>query len=309
MQVTTREGNVGTALSVDVGLKVAVVATDFSRFGEQAVWRSAQLQLAPDATLVLTHVLPGRFDKTVDSLIRSAAERELDRAAARIGDRLVEGGRSDIRVRVRLVRGSPAAAITEVAEANGAELVAVGRRGHNPLRELLIGSTASNLLRHGRFPILIATDSPRMGFAEVIVGYDQSATALAAARLAKRLLPRGVAIRVVHAFEDEWRGLPPAFVVDASALPLGTSLEPLERRAEEVQDAMERVWPRDDFQVVIEEADPRKLLLDVARESGADLIVMGSRGLSGFARVALGSVAEAVLHRTEADMLIVPAPR
>jgi len=293
--------------ALDGGLHTILVATDFSIDGEQAIHRATQLALALDATIVLVHVLPGHFDQTVDSLIRSEAERALDRAAAQMGDRLMVRGRPDVRVRVRLARGNPAVEIARVAESNDAELIVVGRRGHTPLVELLIGSTASQLLRHGGFPVLVATRAPRAGYHNVVIGFDQSQTALTAARLAQRLLPAGVTIRVVHAYEDQWRGVPPAFLVNATPEQLGASIEPLERRAERIQEALEQVWPRDDFRIVVEEADPRKLVLEVAREAKADLVVLGSRGLSGIARMTLGSVAESVLHRTAKDVLIVPA--
>ena len=291
----------------DGGLRTILVASDFSIDGDQAIHRATQLALVPDATIVLVHVLPGPFDLTVESLIRSEAERALDRAAAQMGDRLVTRGRPDVRVRVRLARGNPAVEIARVAESNDAELIVVGRRGHTPLLELLIGSTASQLLRHARFPVLVATRAPRAGYHDVVIAFDLSPTAVAAGRLAKRLLPAGVTIRVVHAFEDQWRGVPPAFLVNATPEQLGASIEPLERRAERIQEALEQVWPRDDFRIVVEEADPRKLVLEVAREAQADLIVLGSRGLSGIARMTLGSVAESVLHHTAKDVLIVPA--
>jgi nucleotide-binding universal stress UspA family protein len=290
----------------DVGLKVVVVATDFSHDGDQAVWRSSDLALSPDATLILTHVLPRHFEASVDSLIRSAAERALDQTASTIGDRLLAAGRSDVKVKVRLVRGVPAEEIERIAETNEADLVTVGRRGHNPLRELLIGSTASKLLRLGRLPVLVASGSGRTPYENVLLGYDLSNPARAAARLLKRMLREGVVPKVVHAFEHQWLGLPPAYLINTSDEDFHVSSGSVDDRRLEVQEALADLWSPEDIRIVVEASDPRRLLLETARRTDADLIVMGSRGLSGFARVALGSVAGSVLNRAEMDVLIVP---
>jgi len=49
----------------------------------------------------------------------------------------------------------------------------------------------------------------------------------------------------------------------------------------------------------------RRLILEAAREHGADLIVMGSHGRGGVARLMLGSVAERVVRAAEVPVLVV----
>jgi nucleotide-binding universal stress UspA family protein len=50
--------------------------------------------------------------------------------------------------------------------------------------------------------------------------------------------------------------------------------------------------------------DPADALLEIAEQEGADLIVVGSRGMHGMTRV-LGSVPNKVSHRTRCNVLIV----
>jgi len=52
-----------------------------------------------------------------------------------------------------------------------------------------------------------------------------------------------------------------------------------------------------------------KTILDQAAEVGADLIVVGSRGLSDAKAVVLGSVSRAVLHEADRPVLVVPTPQ
>lgn len=50
--------------------------------------------------------------------------------------------------------------------------------------------------------------------------------------------------------------------------------------------------------------DPAEVLLEVAKDFNADLIVVGSRGLSSHAHFILGSVAASVAHHAPCDVLV-----
>lgn len=52
--------------------------------------------------------------------------------------------------------------------------------------------------------------------------------------------------------------------------------------------------------------DPREVIVRVAKELPADLVVLGSHGRRGLARVLLGSVAEEVVRLAPCPVLVVP---
>jgi nucleotide-binding universal stress UspA family protein len=56
------------------------------------------------------------------------------------------------------------------------------------------------------------------------------------------------------------------------------------------------------------EGDPAAEVLRLAREVGADLIVMGTHGRTGLSRLLAGSVAEQVMRRAACPVLTVRAP-
>jgi nucleotide-binding universal stress UspA family protein len=55
------------------------------------------------------------------------------------------------------------------------------------------------------------------------------------------------------------------------------------------------------------EGDPAQVLIDVAEEAGAELIVVGARGLTGLERWLLGSVSSKLSQHAPSDVMIVRA--
>lgn len=74
----------------------------------------------------------------------------------------------------------------------------------------------------------------------------------------------------------------------------------LERTARESDPTLQRVHVR------VAEGSPADVLLAVADEIRADLIVVGTRGLRGAARVVLGSVSQTVVSRSPRPVAVVP---
>jgi nucleotide-binding universal stress UspA family protein len=56
------------------------------------------------------------------------------------------------------------------------------------------------------------------------------------------------------------------------------------------------------------EGDPVREILRVAKDSSADLIVMGTHGWTGLARLLMGSVAENVVRKAECPVLTLKTP-
>jgi nucleotide-binding universal stress UspA family protein len=53
------------------------------------------------------------------------------------------------------------------------------------------------------------------------------------------------------------------------------------------------------------EGDPARVILSVAQEKNADLIVVGARGLTAFERFLLGSVSSKLAHHSPCSLMIV----
>jgi nucleotide-binding universal stress UspA family protein len=140
----------------------------------------------------------------------------------------------------------------------------------------------------------------------IVVGTDGSETARKAVREALELAKQlGARLDVVSAYEpvsnqrlrEEARQVPGD--LEWMVNPREDVEATLREAAEEVEGAGVQVetFPR--------EGDPSDAILDVAEERGADLIVVGNKGMTGAKRFLLGSVPNKVSHHAPCSVLIV----
>ena len=67
--------------------------------------------------------------------------------------------------------------------------------------------------------------------------------------------------------------------------------------------------PQADIETMLRTGEARDVIVDVAREIGAELIVMGTHGRRGVRRALIGSIAEGVLRIAPCPVLAIREPR
>jgi nucleotide-binding universal stress UspA family protein len=143
---------------------------------------------------------------------------------------------------------------------------------------------------------------------EIVVGVDHSAGAREALRFAlteARL--RGASLRAIHTWQLPYSGAGFGFTESAYRT---DELSELRSAAEAALDAtIEEAIP-DVGEVEIDrrviEGVPAGVLVEQSR--GAELLVVGSRGLGGFRGLLLGSVSQQCAHHAACPVVIVHAP-
>jgi nucleotide-binding universal stress UspA family protein len=234
--------------------------------------------------------------------LRAAAEAAAETSRVALGVRAAGA-------KVRVVEGDPRDEILRGADEWDADLVVLGSRGLGRVRDLLLGTVSIAVARHCLRPVLVVKDAARP-LRTALVALDGSEQALDALRFiaalprSKELAVRlasvvektpfpATAPRIVHpqlkaaveAIEGERRGmLEQALAAGRACLPTASPLEP------------------------IPTGDPAEEILRLADENGADLIVVGARGLGTVKRLLLGSVSERVLRDARCPVLVVKRP-
>jgi nucleotide-binding universal stress UspA family protein len=139
----------------------------------------------------------------------------------------------------------------------------------------------------------------------IVIGIDHSDGAKAALRFAlEEARLRQATLRAVHAWQFAYLGAPG---IEGTNPHAGGEFEALRSAAEAALDATLQEVAADAKEVEIErrvvQGTPAAVLVEESR--GADLLVVGSRGLGGFAQLLLGSVSQQCAHHAECPVVIV----
>ena len=206
-----------------------------------------------------------------------------------------------------VLRGRPATILVDEANRFAADLIVAGSRGHGPIASLVLGSVSAELVDHAACPVLVAR---RTAAQRVLFASDGSLSASDAEEvLARWPIFDGATMRVVSVAEvvRPWHtGLAPTMyrqVVDAYGKDLEAAKSEHEAVARGAAGRLEAAGRTVDAKVRV--GDAAAEIIEEASSWQADLIVLGSRGLTGLSRLLLGSVARNVLQGTEGSVLIV----
>ncbi|RBY83822.1 universal stress protein [Geodermatophilus sp. TF02-6] len=272
------------------GIGEVVVGVDGSDEARRALaWALGEARLRGVAVRMLT-VWEGR-QPPGDRDGRTVVEFEEDVAARMRADAVGAAqvtGTTAVPVVPEVRYGHPARSLIEAAGSDG--LLVVGSRGMGGLRGRLMGSVSQQCAQYADCPVVVArgewVGERTASLRRVVVGVDGSDDSVSAARFAAaeaRL--RGAELHVVHGWIDTVSG----YGGPLWEVPDATLREEAEAALQQSLQAAGLDRPGD-VRVRAEaiEGVDRDVLLDVAE--GADLLVVGSRGRSGWAGLLLGSV-------------------
>jgi nucleotide-binding universal stress UspA family protein len=213
------------------------------------------------------------------------------------------------KVRKRVLEGHPGHEIVNFAESGGFDLVVVGAGGHSWIGNRLLGSVSTFVLHEAPCSVLVLHRLVKHdGVGKVVVGVDGSTTSHETARhLASILDPERCVIEIVSVAHVDTPVAMPAlmgpFVLDERSMKHQEEVLAQHARgyvreaAAFLEDSGFRVSSRVEF------GGEATVLLDVAREVNADLLVVGSRGLGPIRRALLGSVSDQVARHAPAALV------
>ncbi len=141
--------------------------------------------------------------------------------------------------------------------------------------------------------------------AKIVVGVDGSEVGQRALEwAADEAKLRGAEVVAVHAYRSEWIYYPEYVAVRTIVTPTDLAAEAealLATTIENLGDKKEGVTITPE---AVNDSNPAHALLE--RAADADMIVVGTRGLGGFAGLLLGSVSQKVAHHSRVPVVIIP---
>jgi len=285
-------------------IRTVIAATDFSFSAHRAARRAAAVAKVHGATLHLLHVLDSSSAKAllrrspaidVEHPLHVEAERALDSLA---DDVAAAGGE----VTERLLREGRV--MDEIlAAAASSDLVVLGPRGVNPLRDFILGSTAERMARMIECPMLVVKQDPQLPYENVLVPVDFSDYSVPALRFASEVAP-GATLHVFHALDCPLQGrLRSAGVTDEG---IAAYCDELHREANASMAELTAGLQERTVFGTVQAADARVAINERAAANNCTLIVMGKQGRSWLTEHILGSVTRVALERATCDVAVVP---
>src|SRR6266511_3954308 len=209
-------------------------------------------------------------------------------AESLVGYSLEAATRAGVEADAEMATQDPADLLLEVAERRQADLLVVGNKGMGEAKRFRLGSVPDRIAHFAPCDLLIV-DTARFQTAQgrsdrvyraIVAGTDGSPTAAEAARKAFEL---AMLVRAEVTLVYVGDPIVGAITLEetASGRPDGVTV-----------------------QTQVTEGDPAEQLIEVAEAQGADLIVVGNKGIAGARRFLLGSVPNKVAHYASTDVLI-----
>lgn len=263
-------------------LLLATEGSDFDIGSERLAFAMAQRCQLPLA-VVVPMVSNPEFEALAPQ-IAAKAERE---AALKIGQLKAQAQAAHVSIELTVRRGEePFREIVDEAARLKSELIIIRRRGKRGiLANLLVGEMVSKVAAHARCHVLITPRDAQMWSQSVLVAVDTSEDCSAIVRTAA-----GVAAQC---------GLPLQVVTVIAAESLRTPAQAtLAQWVAQVQSLGLSI--RSEIRV----GKPFAEILSAAQDSGADLIVMGTRGGTHIGRAIVGGVAQKVIGLSNKPVLI-----
>lgn len=277
-----------------------LVATDFSPVSDNALLYALPVAEFYNAALYVLHVVMPA-PSPMPSMEFEPMPADYGQTQAQEEFRRLEESALLARYRhwLMLEEGEVAAALREAVTKHEIELVVVGTHGHGGVFKMLMGSVAEEVFREVQCPVM--TVGPRVpkcerwGFRRILVATDYQQGSLRALPYATSLAQAGAEIILVHALTSGgWIPSEASRMIAAEEARLKSVLPP-------------EICPDGGVAVVAEFGSPAEVIVRVAEQRGADLIVMGTRPTeSGRGATHLPwSVAHQVVHDAHCPVLTV----
>ena len=223
-------------------------------------------------------------------------------------------------VESELRMGPAAEQIIESAAARESDLIVLGAKGLRSTMSILLGGVAQQVVEYACCPVLIVRASYR-GFCRILLVVDESPSSQSAARyLGKFLLPEDVDVRVMHVLppvqtpvmmEPYYGAWQTVYVTQTTWDKEAVVRKKETKSGEALLTRTCNLLRRNGIEStpVLAQGDAATEILDYVKKNTIDLIVAGSRGLSQFQSLWMGSVSRKLVHYSNCSVLIVKVPK
>ena len=229
--------------------------------------------------------------RSIKAVLREPCEKALARA------RQVADGEVGTSLWTACLEGEPHEEIVNLAEAEGCDLIVMGR-GADALDRFVMGSVTARVVGYSERDVLVVPQGTAIGWRELLLATDGST-------YSERATERAVDIAKSYGGH-----LSIVAATDLACELYAESPEVGEDLVEKARGTVEEGRKQADSSGVAVECHVReglayKAIIDLAKEKKIEAILMGSHGRTGLRRLLMGSVVEKVIGHTPCPVLVV----
>lgn len=276
-----------------------LLITDLSARCDRAMDRAVDIARAHGAELIALYVM----DTPWLTKLAQPAWREMQAEHRQTAEKrlMADLSHSDVKVHTMVEIGDPIEVIEQVAKDHQCSLIVSGTARDETLGRIVLGTTVERLARRCEIPLLIVRNRPFDAYKNLLIASDFSDGSRAALRAAFSLFA-GSHITLYHAFDQV------AGIYDLDQPTIDEQIATHHQQAEKFLAKFERPESVKAETVVIEHGAPDKTLPAYVKSHDIELVVLGTHGVTGILRTAMGSVAEKLLENLACDVLVVRQP-
>ena len=281
-----------------------LLATDGSPFSEGAI-REA-IHLAKQCSSTLSAVTVIETNPEFETIAPQLLERSERVARAHLEAVKAQAKKEGIDCAINILEGEDSYNyIANEAVKSKASMIIMGRQGRTGLKRLAMGSTTARVIGHAPCNVLVVPREAQVAFKSIVVATDGSKFSAAAASEAIGIAKRnGSKLTIISVVPAEF-ATPTDIEIAMSQreLIVEKEMRVAEENAKIVKDAAQKEGVA--AQAFVMSGKPADAVIEIAKEQGADLIVLGSHGRTGLEKLLMGSVAERVIVLSPCAVLAV----
>ncbi len=287
--------------------RTILVPVDFSSHSRAAALRACELAQASGASVRLVHALDLPTIAARDGLATHLWDELRDSEQRKLDELMTDLAHRDIPLSARVEERDPVELITHCATCKDVELIVMGTHGYRGFERMFLGSVAERTILTTNLPVMTVKENEwdaASKIRRILLATDLSADSDATVELTihwAQILEADV--EVIHSVKELGPGPTPDGFAGASSAAA--------RQRQEALDGLREILARMSQAGVSAGADlahgPAALAIAKrAKESRANLIVMGRRDVSRLEHALFGSVAASVLKQVRCSVLLVP---
>lgn len=285
-----------------------IAGIDFSAASPSVLRHAVHVARRSGGPVIAVHVLDaGGLAHRAASGGSNPARELLEAQARRKMEGLIAAEGPGAEVRIELRGGRPAEEIQALVTETGASLLVIAA---NDLTKKRLGSIASNCVRTAPCDVLVIRDWQEDDFARIVVCVDFSpASSRALERAITLAAEQGARLEVVHVMYPPSRDIWGEVLDHQADSPLSYAEECFEKVNRDMKAFLAPhavgLAGIEHVPVILESVSSSLALTHHVQDSGADLVVLGTRGHSRLASFFIGTNAERLLHDATVSVLAV----